>query len=96
MSKTTIRKLSDKVVTKLFVDRLEEFIGLWQSNAPEKSFDEFLLGSTEEDAPAKKMEKLMYYSFARVVKSHVDMWQAVASDKLFDEWLLEVKAGLHK
>lgn len=96
MSKTTIRKLSDKAVTKIFVDRLVDFLCLWQVNAPEKRFDEFLLESTEEGAPAKKMQRIMYCSFARVVKSHIDMWQAVASEKPFDLWLQEVKAGIHK
>jgi len=94
MSKTAIRKIQDKIITKVFVDRLEEFVAMWQRESSEKPFDEFLLEVELGDSKLKAVKKAMFQSFHRVVRIHVDLWRASESKKPFDEFLLEAKHGI--
>ena len=91
MSKTAIRKIQDKVVTKIFVDRLEEFVAMWQRECPEKPFDEFLSEVQIGDTKLKVLNKALFNSFQRVVQIHIDLWRTSATEKSFDEYLRGAK-----
>lgn len=94
MSKTAIRKVQDKVVTKIFVDRLEEFVAMWQRKSPEEPFEEFLLKVKIGDTKLKAVQKAMFNAFHRVVQIHVDLWRASCCLISFDEYLLAAKYGI--
>ena len=96
MSKAQIRKLTDKVVLKLFVDELETFISLWQREAPEKTFDEFLLESPEDGVRLRGVKNRLFYSFRSVISVQVELWRLAETEKTFDVFLLELKARLNR
>lgn len=94
LSKSPIRKLSDKVILRRFIDDLEVFIALWQREDPDKPFDEFLLSPLEEGATLKGLKKHVFKVFQRVVAVQVDLWRGFGAVESFDQFLINSKARL--
>lgn len=96
MSKKIRINLRDKVMTKVFVDRVEEFIALWKRESPDIAFEEFLITVPFGNAELKVLEKALARSFQRVVQLHVDLWKNSGSEKTFDEFLCLAKSSVRE
>lgn len=94
-SKPRIRDPLAQVVLKTFVDKLEDYIALWQREAPEKTFEDFLLEAPQDGLKLKRTEKALFSRLQRVVAVQVELWRLAETEKPFHDYLREVKARLN-
>lgn len=83
--------LSEKIVFGVFMDTLEKHIETWQASSPGISFDEFLLGTTEEDSKkVKKGVRVLYGTYRRMIPKLINKWREESPNELFEEYLRKV------